>query len=239
MTVIDVKQVSQVFGKEPNSIQVLKEINMQIAEGEFVVVQGRSGSGKSTLLNILGGFLKPTAGSVRVNDLDITTYNENQLSAYRRNHVGFIFQQFHLFGNMSALKNVEEPLFYAGVRAKERKERAREMLEEVGLGDRIHHMTHQLSGGQQQRVAIARALVTRPSLILADEPTGNLDTSTEQEIIELLHKVNKDFNKTLIVVTHSDLVAKAADRKLAISDGSLLGNEGDYNESRKGFQPIG
>lgn len=219
---IDVKQVSQVFGKEPNCIQVLKEINMHIAEGEFVVVQGRSGSGKSTLLNILGGFLKPTAGSVQVKDLDITTYNENQLSAYRRNHVGFIFQQFHLFGNMSALKNVEEPLFYAGVRAKERKERAREMLEEVGLGDRIHHMTHQLSGGQQQRVAIARALVTRPSLILADEPTGNLDTSTEQEIIELLNKVNKDFNKTLIVVTHSDLVAKSADRKLAISDGSLV-----------------
>lgn len=219
---IDINHLSHSFGKEENSTQVLKEINIHINQGEFVAVQGRSGSGKSTLLNILGGFMKPTIGSVQVNHTDITKLNENQLSTYRREQVGFIFQQFHLFSNMSAQQNVEEPLFYAGIRSKERQERAVEMLKEVGLGDRIHHMTHQLSGGQQQRVAIARALVSSPNIILADEPTGNLDASTEQEVIELLIRVNKDLNKTVVVVTHSDLVAVSADRKLYISDGCLV-----------------
>ncbi|MDF2922474.1 MAG: macrolide transporter ATP-binding protein [Paenibacillaceae bacterium] len=216
---IQITDLVHIFSDGEKSTEVLRGISFEIREGEVIAIQGRSGSGKSTLLNIMGGFLKPTSGSVKVNLIDIIKLGENQLSLFRQKHVGFVFQQFHLFSNMTALANVEEPLFYAGVRKKARQSRAKEILERVGLGDRMHHLTHQLSGGQQQRVSIARALVTNPSVILADEPTGNLDTTTEQEILELLLKINQEFNKTLVIVTHSDHVACVADRIVRIEDG--------------------
>ncbi|WP_442601952.1 ABC transporter ATP-binding protein [Paenibacillus sp. KN14-4R] len=218
---IQIKELNHYFASKDNKLQVLSDVNLTVNEGEFIAIQGRSGSGKSTLLNILGGFLKPSTGTIAVHGSELTGMKENELSLYRRNQVGFVFQQFHLFANMNAVNNVEEPLFYAGVKKKLRQVRAKEILEQVGLGDRINHLTHELSGGQQQRVSIARALVTNPNLILADEPTGNLDTSTEQEILSLLLKVNKELGKTLVVVTHNDHVAQVADRRLQIEDGYL------------------
>lgn len=219
--IIDIKNMSHSFGNEADKVEIFKNIDLSINEGEFVAIQGRSGSGKSTLLNILGGFLKPTEGSIEVNSVDITELTENQLSYYRRNNIGFIFQAYHLFPNMSAINNVEEPLFYAGVKKKERSARSAEMLEKVGLKEREKHLTHQLSGGQQQRVSIARALVTDPKIILADEPTGNLDSATEKEIMDLILKINKEYGKTIIMVTHNDDLALLADRRIEIEDGRL------------------
>jgi putative ABC transport system ATP-binding protein len=219
---ITVEKLEHVFADGENRIEVLQDISLHVAEGEVIAIQGRSGSGKSTLLNILGGFLKPTKGIVHINHIALSGLSENQLSLFRRDQVGFIFQQFHLFANMSALANVEEPLFYAGIRRRARQARAQEVLEQVGLGDRLSHQTHQLSGGQQQRVSIARALVLNPSIILADEPTGNLDTATEREILELLLSINREYKKTIVIVTHSDQVAEVADRVVRIEDGRLL-----------------
>ncbi len=221
-SIICIDDLSQHFTSGEKVVHVLDGINLNVNEGDFIAIQGRSGSGKSTFLNLLGGFMKPSKGSIQVDSLHLEKLNEDRLCLYRRKHVGFIFQSFHLFQNMSALENVEEPLFYMGVRKKERKARAKEMLEKVGLGDRLNHSTHQLSGGQQQRVSIARALVTNPNIILADEPTGNLDSETEEEVLQLLLHINRDLGKTLVLVTHDDQVAKLANRRLRMAEGLLL-----------------
>jgi len=219
--IISVSSLFHYFGNDKEKTIVLENVDFEVNEGEFIAIQGRSGSGKSTLLNLLGGFMKPIQGNIRVNNLDITELNENQLSKYRRNNIGFIFQSYHLFPNMSALDNVEEPLFIAGVKKKERSERALKILEKVGLSDRVNHLTHQLSGGQQQRVAIARALVTDPKIILADEPTGNLDANTGDDILDLICHINRDLGKTVVLVTHDNKVAALANKKVEIKEGAL------------------
>jgi len=219
--IIVISELSHHFGKENSKVEIFKNINLSINKGDFVAIQGRSGSGKSTLLNLLGGFIKPNSGSINVNSQELSKMSENQLSLYRRHNVGFIFQSYHLFPNMSAVNNVEEPLFYAGMKKKLRVKHSQSMLAKVGLADRADHLTHQLSGGQQQRVSIARALVTDPQIILADEPTGNLDTTTENEIMDLILQINKELGKTIIMVTHNDHIAKLANRIIEIKDGNL------------------
>jgi len=221
-SVITIKDLSFYFNNNQDKIEVLKNINLTINEGDFVAFQGRSGSGKSTLLNLLAGFMRPKAGSIVINSKNLSELSENKLSLFRRDNIGFIFQSYHLFPNMTALDNVQEPLFYAGVKKKERTKRAYEMLEKVGLSDRAKHLTQQLSGGQQQRVSIARALVTNPNIILADEPTGNLDSLTEEGIMDLLVSINKDLGKTIVIVTHDDNVARLANRIIELDDGSLV-----------------
>lgn len=220
--IISIKRLSHHFGNEQEKTIVLDNVDLEVNEGEFIAIQGRSGSGKSTLLNLLGGFMKPIQGNIEVNGLEITELNENKLSKYRRNNIGFIFQSYQLFHNMSAIDNIEEPLFIAGMKKKERRKKALEIIEKVGLSDRVNHLTHQLSGGQQQRVAIARALVTNPKIILADEPTGNLDANTGDEILNLITHINKDLGKTIVMVTHDDKVAKLADRIVRIDEGTLI-----------------
>lgn len=200
---------------------VLKDINWDINRGEFVSIQGRSGSGKSTILHILGGLLTPSEGNITVDGMQINGLREKKLAFFRRKSIGFVFQSYHLFQNMTALKNVEEPLFYSGVKHNKRKQIAQEMLSKVRLEDKINSPVQELSGGQQQRVSIAKALVNDPDIILADEPTGNLDGLTEQEIIELFLYMNQTLKKTLIVVTHNDTVADYAHKKMAIRDGNL------------------
>ena len=221
-SVITIKDLSFYFNNNQDKIEVLKNINLTINEGDFVAFQGRSGSGKSTLLNLLAGFMRPKAGSIVINSMNLSELSENKLSLFRRDNIGFIFQSYHLFPNMTALDNIQEPLFYAGVKKKERTKRAYEMLEKVGLSDRAKHLTQQLSGGQQQRVSIARALVTNPNIILADEPTGNLDSLTEEGIMDLLVSINKDLGKTIVIVTHDDNVARLANRIIELDDGSLV-----------------
>ncbi|MFZ3579184.1 ABC transporter ATP-binding protein [Virgibacillus sp. DJP39] len=218
---------------------VLQDIEWEIKKGEFVSIQGRSGSGKSTILHIIGGLLTPSEGYINVDGMRINGLKEKKLALFRLKSIGFVFQSYHLFQNMTALKNVEEPLFYSGVKRKYRKEIAQEMLSKVGLEDKINSPVQELSGGQQQRVSIARALINDPDIILADEPTGNLDGLTEQEIIDLFVYMNKSLNKTLIVVTHNDSVADCASVKMKLHEGKLVerktggGIVKEYTESNK------
>jgi putative ABC transport system ATP-binding protein len=203
------------------TIQALRGIDLSVARGEFVAIMGPSGSGKSTLMHILGCLDVPDAGSYRLNGLDVTRMSDDQLAALRNREIGFVFQNFNLLARTSALENVETPLIYAGVSKAERRRRARETLQRMGLGERMSHLSNQLSGGQAQRVAIARALVTQPSLLLADEPTGNVDTATSAEIMSLLDKLNSEEGLTIILITHEQEVADHAQRRLFLRDGQL------------------
>lgn len=220
---INVKDVTKTYIMGSIELQVLKGISLDIGEGDFVSIIGPSGSGKSTLMNILGCLDVPSTGEYYLDKKEISTYNESQLAKIRNEKIGFIFQKFNLLPKLSAYENVELPLIYRGVKTKERKERTISALDSVGLSDRFHHKPTELSGGQQQRVAIARALVGAPPILLADEPTGNLDSKSGEEVMNIIQKLNKE-GKTIVLITHDNDIAKQAGRIISIRDG-LLTNE--------------
>jgi acetoin utilization transport system ATP-binding protein len=207
-------------GKE-NIVPVLHEINLHVAKGEIVAVVGRSGSGKSTLLNLISGFIQSEVGSIKIDGTETSRFSESKWAEFRLNHLGFIFQSFQLIPSMTAFENVEFPLVLHGVREKERKERTIEMLKRVGLETYQTHYPGELSGGQQQRVSIARALILNPPLILADEPTGSLDSDNEKELLSFIKELNKDYGITFLMITHDHEVASIAHRKVEIVDGYL------------------
>lgn len=202
-------------------VHALNGVSFSVHEGEMLGLMGPSGSGKSTLLYLLGGLDRPTGGHIWMRGEDITTLDENALAEYRRHQVGFVFQTFNLIATMTALENVEFPMVFAGIPTHQRRERARHVLELVGLADRLHHRPTELSGGQQQRVAIARALVNNPTLILADEPTGNLDSRTGAEVMELLTRLNREQGHTIIIVSHDPNVTRHAGRCIHLLDGRI------------------
>ncbi|MFA1311168.1 ABC transporter ATP-binding protein [Streptococcus dysgalactiae] len=201
-------------------LKVLKDINLTVYEGEFLAIMGPSGSGKSTLMNIIGLLDRATSGDYVLNGTEVEVLSDRKLAQVRNEEIGFVFQQFFLLAKLNALQNVELPLIYAGVSVSKRRERAKKFLEKVELGMRMKHLPSELSGGQKQRVAIARALVSNPSIILADEPTGALDTKTGQQIMELLTELNQE-GKTIIMVTHEPEIADFATRKIIIRDGEI------------------
>jgi putative ABC transport system ATP-binding protein len=220
--VIETHDLVKVYKMGETEVQALRGVSIQIHAGELVAIIGPSGSGKSTLMAIIGALDVPTTGRYVLAGDEISQLNDDQLSDIRNYRIGFVFQKFNLLGRSSALTNVALPLVYAGVPRREREERARKVLELVGLGERIHHKPTELSGGQQQRVAIARALVNNPSIILADEPTGNLDSKTSEEIMALFKRLNREQGITLILVTHSPEIAAQADRAITIRDGEIV-----------------
>ncbi len=216
-----VEHVSKLYKMDGVEFQALSDVSLTIKEGEFVAIMGPSGSGKSTLMHIIGCLDKPTKGRVLLDSQDISKASENALAYIRNKSIGFVFQQFNLLRKTSAISNVELPLIYAKVSASQRRERAKKLLEEVGLGDKLGNLPSQLSGGQQQRVAIARALVTDPLILLADEPTGNLDSKSGIEIMEMFNKLNKK-GHTIILVTHEHDIASFAKRVIQLKDGSIV-----------------
>ncbi|MDF2855186.1 MAG: macrolide transporter ATP-binding protein [Neobacillus sp.] len=213
-------EITKVYRNGSLEVPVLHGINLTIEDGEFVAIMGPSGSGKSTLMNIIGFLDYPSEGEFVLNDEKIGVAKEKKLAKLRNEHVGFVFQQFFLLPKFNALINVESPLIYAGVSKRERTERAKSMLEKVGLADRMKHLPSELSGGQKQRVAIARALVNNPSIILADEPTGALDSQTSKQIMELLVQLNQE-GKTVIIVTHEEEIAAYTKRIITLRDGLI------------------
>ncbi|MGI8776501.1 MAG: ABC transporter ATP-binding protein [Acidimicrobiales bacterium] len=218
--VIDLVDVGKVYRSESLEVQALRGVTLGIVAGEFVAIAGPSGSGKSTLMHIIGCLDVPSSGTYRLAGQDVGTMGEDRLAEVRNRRIGFVFQQFNLLASMTAWRNVELPLVYSGVPRAERRERAVAALESVGLGDRIHHRPGELSGGQQQRVAVARALVTRPALILADEPTGNLDSVASAEMLELLSDLHRS-GRTIVLITHEHDVAAAAGRVITMLDGRV------------------
>ncbi len=221
--IIEVINLKKYFEVGDMVVQALKGVNLKIMKGEFVAIMGASGSGKSTMLNILGCLDKPTAGEYKLDGISVADLSRNQLAELRNEKLGFVFQSYNLLTRTSALENVELPLFYNDrIKSKERKERAIAALESVGLADRMHHMPNQLSGGQQQRVAIARSLVNDPVVILADEATGNLDTKTSYEIMELFQRLNSDKGKTIVFVTHEADIARLTSRNIIFRDGWVI-----------------
>ena len=222
-SIIEVNHLKKDFYVGDVTVRALKGINLDIQKGEFVAIMGASGSGKSTMLNILGCLDKPSEGDYKLDGISISELNRNELAELRNQKLGFVFQSYNLLSRTSALENVELPLFYNNkVKSRERKERAIAALESVGLADRMHHMPNQLSGGQQQRVAIARSLVNDPVVILADEATGNLDTRTSYEIMELFQRLNADQGKTIVFVTHEPDIARLTSRNIIFRDGLVV-----------------
>ena len=214
-------------GKAP--VRVLKHINLTVARGEYLAIMGPSGSGKTTLMNIIGCLDVPTSGTYELDGKDLHNLSDNDLAEIRNKHIGFVFQGFHLMPKMDALENVALPLLYAGVSVKDRRERAAEALRSVGLEDRIHFMPNQLSGGQCQRVAIARAMVGKPDLLLADEPTGALDTKSGLQIMEIFRRLSEE-GMTILMITHAPEIAANAKKTYHILDGELRTGEGDSHE---------
>ncbi|MBB4478399.1 ABC transporter ATP-binding protein [Rhizobium etli] len=218
---IEFRQVSKIYGEGEAAIRALYHVDLAIAAHEFVAIMGPSGSGKSTAMNILGCLDVPTSGEYVFQGIATSDFDRSHLTLLRRHMLGFVFQGFNLLSRTSAVENVELPLIYRGMAVRERRERAREALALVGLSGREHHKTQELSGGQQQRVAIARAIVTEPALLLADEPTGNLDTKTSVEIMDLLTRLNREQGITIVMVTHEPDIAAYAERLLRFVDGKL------------------
>ncbi|AVQ17280.1 MULTISPECIES: ABC transporter ATP-binding protein [Fusobacterium] len=221
---IQIKKVNKYYINGENKLHALQDVDFHIQKGEFVSIMGSSGSGKSTMMNILGCLDREFEGEYVLDGISIREIAEKNLCKVRNQKIGFVFQSFHLLPKLSALENVELPLVYAGISKKEREERAKKMLEIVGLGTRLHHRPNELSGGQRQRVAIARALVNDPAIILADEPTGNLDSQSEKEIMNFFQELHQK-GKTIVVVTHEPEVAKYTKRILHFKDGKLLGED--------------
>ncbi len=211
---------------QPNELQILNGISIDVHEGEFVSIVGASGSGKSTLMNIIGALDRPTEGTYHLNGRDISTLDDRELSRIRNSEIGFVFQTFNLIPRTNALKNVELPMLYAGKSKHERSRRAKELLKMVGMEDRYTHQPNELSGGQKQRVAIARAMANDPSILLADEPTGALDTKTGRLVMDIFHKLHDEEGKTIVLITHSPELAKETERIITISDGSVISDTG-------------
>lgn len=219
---VEVRDLHKEFTLGAVTVSALQGISLELRRGDFVAVTGPSGSGKSTLLNLIGGLDRATTGEVLVEGTGLSTLDENEMARYRRERVGFVFQSYNLIGTMTALQNVELPLMFAGVPSEERGETAVEALKRVGLGQRLTHRPTELSGGEQQRVAIARALINRPAIVLGDEPTGNLDSATGSEIMDLLEQTHTEWQQTLMMVTHDPEVAKYATRIVQIRDGRVV-----------------
>lgn len=224
MKILETKNLTKKYGKGETEVIALNSTNIVVEKGEFVAIIGPSGSGKSTMLHLLGGLERPTDGTVNIENQDIYKLSENRLAQYRRKNIGFIFQQYNLIPVLNVRENIEMPLMLD--KANIEKEYIDELIDFLGLTDRQKHLPNQLSGGQQQRVAIARALVAKPAIILADEPTGNLDTKTTEEVMNLLKKSIKKYNQTLIMITHNEKIAENANRVISIIDGEIksLGN---------------
>ena len=219
--IIEIKGLHKYYAMDGVQVHALRGIDLVVNEADFLAIMGPSGSGKSTLMNILGCLDIPDEGSYRLNGKDVTHMDSDELAILRTREIGFVFQSFNLLSRTSAIENVETPLIYAGVNKKERRERSAALLQRMGLGDRLYHLPNQLSGGQQQRVAIARALVTSPTLLLADEPTGNMDTATSQEIMDILCRLNQEEGLTILLITHEAEIAVRAKRSLILRDGRL------------------
>ena len=226
-TVIEMRNIiKRYYIGQPNELQILNGISLDIHEHEFVAIVGQSGSGKSTLMNMIGALDRPTEGTYLLNGVDISTLDDQELSRIRNQEIGFVFQTFNLISRTNALKNVEMPMMYAGMPRKQRLERAKELLEIVGMAERADHQPNELSGGQKQRVAIARAMANKPSILLADEPTGALDSKTGRMIMDLFHKLHKEEGTTIVLITHSNELAAETERIITISDGSVISDMG-------------
>ncbi|MBN1852504.1 MAG: ABC transporter ATP-binding protein [Pirellulales bacterium] len=235
---IELHDVSKVYDLGEVQVTALKNANTMIQRGEYIALVGASGSGKTTLMNTLGCLDRPTSGRYLLDGEEISSMSLKQRAGIRNRQIGFVFQNFNLLSRTSAIENVELPLLYAsGISARHRRNRAVEMLEKVGLGDRIHHHPSQLSGGQQQRVAIARALVNNPSILLGDEPTGNLDSKTSEEVIDLFHKLNED-GITVILVTHDQDVAQYAHRTIVLRDGEIIQDTTDFQKALQALHSV-
>ena len=222
MPIVETKNLTKLYKMGAAQVHALQGVDLVVERGEFISVMGRSGSGKSTLLNLLGCLDRPTEGVIHLDGLEVTRLPKRRLPRIRREKVGFVFQQFNLLPSLTAVENVMLPLRYSGVSGREGRRRAQALLEEVGLGDRITHRPTEMSGGEQQRVAVARALINHPAIVLADEPTGELDTHTAAEIIGLLHELNEREGQTFIIVTHDPLVAESTDRTIYLQDGMVV-----------------
>lgn len=220
--IIQMKNIrkSYYIGK-PNQLEILHGIDLTVYEGEFVAIVGESGSGKSTLMNIIGALDRPTEGSYILDGVDIQKADDKSLSEIRNRKIGFVFQTFNLIGRQSALKNVELPMLYAKVPQKDRNVRAKQLLEMVNMSERMNHQPNELSGGQKQRVAIARAMANNPAIILADEPTGALDSATSRTVMDIFHTLNKEHGKTIVLITHSPALAAECDRIISLVDGEI------------------
>lgn len=238
MHLIEVRDVYKIYNPGENQVNALDGVSITIDEGEFVAIIGQSGSGKSTLMNMLGLLDTPTSGEYYINGKLVDDLTDDQMSAIRNEQIGFIFQGFNLIASLSALENVELPLVYRGMKKDERRQISKDALERVGLGSRMHHLPAEMSGGQQQRVAVARAIAARPPVILADEPTGNLDTRSTKDVMAILHEL-KDEGRTVIVITHDNEIAEEAERVIRVRDGKVVedyinpGYEAKYGRAAK------
>lgn len=215
----------------PNELEILHGMTFNVPSGEFVSIVGQSGSGKSTLMNIIGALDRPTSGQYFLGGIDVSSASDKELSQIRNKQIGFVFQTFNLIARTSALKNIELPMLYGGIPARDRKKRAEELLEIVEMSDRAGHMPNELSGGQKQRIAIARAMANDPAIILADEPTGALDSKTGRMVMDLFHKLHKEQGKTIVLITHNNELAAETDRIITISDGNIVNDTGS-NKTR-------
>lgn len=221
MNLLEVHNICKTYGKGETAVNALKGVSFSVPKGEYVAIVGESGSGKSTLLNMLGALDTPTSGKVLIDNRDIFSMNDSKLTVFRRRNIGFIFQAFNLIPELTVEQNIIFPMLLDY--QKPNKKYLEELLEVLNLQERRNHLPTQLSGGQQQRVAIGRALITRPSLILADEPTGNLDSRTSADVLGLLQRTSREFNQTLVMITHNDAIAQLADRIVRIEDGKIVG----------------
>ncbi len=239
MPLLELTDVTKFYDLGEIQVRALRGVTMQIDKGEYISLMGPSGSGKSTLMNTLGCLDRPSGGSYKLESHEVVTMNRDQRARLRNQYIGFVFQSFNLLSRTSAIENVELPLLYSrGISARERKQRAIELLQRVGLGDRLHHHPGQLSGGQQQRVAIARSLINRPSILMADEPTGNLDTKTSREVMDLFQQLNEEENITLIVVTHDSAVARHSKRMVVLRDGLIVADTCDFTQAIQAVQNL-